>query len=422
MMRLTRPLLSACALLYVPLHAMHGQAPDTTPPRFDRVERQQAGDMDGVAQPYELLTVFLKDDDVVSVVARLEDRGVGELRRQSDGRWVLLWRPPDGGGWTLTLEARDAAANMSAVRYTFAAAALQAPAGPPPVKRPLTYEGDTGPPWAALYEVLPVEAGCRPGRLRDTERFAVLKRVEQVRALHRLPPVAYAPEFDEQTAAAALIMAANGRLSHHPTVGAWKCWSAAGAEGAGSSNLHLGRGSALEGRPSTGAVDSWVRDHGVPSVGHRRWILDPFLGAVSFGRADLASPGGGTHHAAALKPVAGSAAPEGVPFVAYPYLDYPAELFEPGRTAASFSVLADPTDRWRNRDADFGDARIRVTGPDGPVPVREVAHDNESFGLPNRLSWHMEAVRAGVEYEVVIEGVRVRGEARSYRYTFRIMR
>lgn len=60
-------------------------------------------------------------------------------------------------------------------------------------------------------------------------------------------------------------MAAQGDLSHDPP-STWKCWTQVGHDGAASSNLYLGETGAS-------AIAGYMADTGVPSAGHRRWII-----------------------------------------------------------------------------------------------------------------------------------------------------
>src|SRR3546814_12342301 len=53
-----------------------------------------------------------------------------------------------------------------------------------------------------------------------------------------LAPVPLSSTLNAGAQRAALIMSANGALSHHPTT-SWKCYSSSGAAAAGKSNLAL---------------------------------------------------------------------------------------------------------------------------------------------------------------------------------------
>jgi hypothetical protein len=87
---------------------------------------------------------------------------------------------------------------------------------------------------------------------------------EQVPAVVQLDDV-----YSGKAQQAALMMSANGQLSHNPPP-SWLCYTAEGAQAAGSSNLYLGRF-------GPAAITGYVYDAGSGNyaVGHRRWILYP---------------------------------------------------------------------------------------------------------------------------------------------------
>lgn len=80
----------------------------------------------------------------------------------------------------------------------------------------------------------------------------------------------------EKAQKAALMMHANGTLSHDPPDN-WKCFSVDGKEGAGNSLLTSTKNAA--------AIDSYIQDQGNDNypVGHRRWLLWPRLQEVGVG-------------------------------------------------------------------------------------------------------------------------------------------
>ncbi len=62
----------------------------------------------------------------------------------------------------------------------------------------------------------------------------------------------------------------------------WACYTPEGAAAAGRANLALGAGS-----PAM-AIDLYMADSGVSSLGHRRWVLNDYLGRVGIGFAGRA--------------------------------------------------------------------------------------------------------------------------------------
>ena len=119
---------------------------------------------------------------------------------------------------------------------------------------------------------------CDPGTLSEVAVEDTLRRIDMFRALSGLPPVTEDRAQRRQDQACAVLMNANQDLSHEPPR-SWSCWTQAGRDGAASSNLALGPSTPAE------AVDLLMTDAGVPSVGHRRWLLGFHLGKVGIGFA-----------------------------------------------------------------------------------------------------------------------------------------
>lgn len=118
--------------------------------------------------------------------------------------------------------------------------------------------------------------GCDPGTLGAAAHVDTLERVNLYRWLAGLRP---ATHDDSQRAAyqeCAKMMQANGELDHHPP-DTWDCYTAGGASAAGSSNLALG------GLTPGSAIDLFMVDANVSSLGHRRWVLAHGLGRIQIG-------------------------------------------------------------------------------------------------------------------------------------------
>ncbi|MEO5938886.1 MAG: hypothetical protein ABIQ43_07735 [Sphingomonas sp.] len=167
----------------------------------------------------------------------------------------------------------------------------------------------------------------------------------------------------------------------------------------------------------------WLREGGSASIEHGRWILDPFLGKVSYGRVSLVLGDGSRASAASMKVFnfsGGVAVPSGVPgFVAYPYGDYPARYFQ--RTDyLSFTAVANTGGTFgANGSVRFNGATIRVTGPSGTLAVTDVASDNDGYGVANSVQWRVTGLQSGVTYAVTISAVTGAPQS-SYIYAFRI--
>ncbi|MEZ5014873.1 MAG: CAP domain-containing protein [Chitinophagales bacterium] len=123
------------------------------------------------------------------------------------------------------------------------------------------------------YDMLAVSDpdNCKAGKLSKECQDLFLKRLNYVRRLAGVPDqCVLREEWNKKCQDAALMMQANYSLSHGPP-DTWSCYSASGYEGASHSNLSLGEaGSAA----LMGQVDDYGSNN--TSVGHRRWILNPY--------------------------------------------------------------------------------------------------------------------------------------------------
>jgi hypothetical protein len=280
-----------------------------------------------------------------------------------------------------------------------------------------------------IYVEPPDIARCDAGLLADAEKDSVLATVNRIRALHDLEPVTYAAEYDREMAESSLIIAANNEITHYPSRQS-TCYSEEGARGAASSNLAWSYPTDGSVRPllapSATDVRNWLIDPDVPTLGHRRWLLNPFLHAIAYGRVDAPPEGGAADqyaHGAALKVSNGDITrpPASAPdFIAYPYGDYPLDLFQLG-WYWSFSAVADATDYWANDEVDFSRASVRVRGSGGDLQVHSLSTSDTAVGLPNLLQWQVDGVEMERSYQVVIDGVRVNGEGRRYTYSVRLV-
>jgi hypothetical protein len=116
---------------------------------------------------------------------------------------------------------------------------------------------------------------CDPGSVPDPAQQNGLRRTNLYRWLAGLPPAGLDAGHIPVEQACAALENGLGHLDHFPPEGS-PCYSADGAAGAGSSNLAQGTGLA-------DSVDLFVDDGGVPSLGHRRWVLSATLGNTAFG-------------------------------------------------------------------------------------------------------------------------------------------
>lgn len=278
---------------------------------------------------------------------------------------------------------------------------------------------------AQLYAAAPNIAACQTGQLKRAVGARVLAVLNDIRAHHGLPAVTYAMAEEAASMQSALMMAANGQLSHTPPTD-WKCYTGAGATAAGQSNIYLGYGSGLRYSQDADIMIGFLTDVDnliANNIGHRRWLLYPFLSSVAYGRVAGAEATRGRADGAAIKVINTTQNFAGpLPdFVAYPYQDYPARYYANG-ALLSFSVIADKTRNFgANAQVRFANAAITVRPRDGAaLTVGNIAYDNDGFGLPNSLQWSVAGLVANTTYDVTISNVVVAGVPKTYSYYFRL--
>ena len=277
-----------------------------------------------------------------------------------------------------------------------------------------------------LYDKTPDLRKGDEGELKQSQKDKALEMLNTIRALHELPPVSYHPESDINTARASLIMTANRIMTHHPKKNL-KFWSEEGAKGAATSNLFHGslNGYGAVGFSTEYFMNNWIIDNEVESLGHRRWMLSPSLKYTSFGRVD-----GNGVSSAALKVIFDERQDPGdkVAYVAYPYKEYPAALFN-GNWYLSFSALRPtgtasetPAPAKYKKLVDYKKAKIHVYDENGKrLGVHKVKYSYDGFGVDNVLQWKVKKLAVNRQYRVVIKNVLLKGIKTDYEYTFKLI-
>jgi len=212
-----------------------------------------------------------------------------------------------------------------------------------------------------------------------------------------------------------LIIVANEEMNHHPDQ-SYKCWTEEGEFGCSHSNLYMSWGWEDKIPKSEDFVIGWIVDEGVESLGHRRWMLFPFLSNTSYGRVDVLGFTG-----AVIKVINDEITPSNVDFVAYPYEEYPRNLFIKS-WYLSFSVVADRNNLWNNEKVDFSNATIEIHNENGEaLQVNSIYYDNEGYGIPNNLQWKVNGIKYGIKYTVNIKNIKVVGVIKNYEYWFELI-
>lgn len=272
--------------------------------------------------------------------------------------------------------------------------------------------------------IAPDLKACKPGILAGGESRRALETLNEIRALHDLSPVAYDTGADDAVMRISLMIAANRQISHAPSQ-AWRCYAPEGYWAAQTSNLGGGAAPALIFRSAEEYVIGWLTEtrNGLPdSIGHRRWLLDPFLKKIAYGRVagilDDESVDGSAIRIS--YPEDAYATDFAGDFVSYPFRDYPEKFYHDG-AMLSFSVAASRDSLAANQNVDFANALVTVMRNGQALPVNDISFDNSTYGLPNNIQFRAGNLVRGALYSVAISGVMVGGERRDYSYWFRIV-
>lgn len=226
---------------------------------------------------------------------------------------------------------------------------------------------------------------CDPGDVSASGRANALRVLNLYRWMVGLPAVVNDAGRDAMAQACALLMHANGMLSHDPPM-VWTCWSSDGDTAAGNSNISTG--------PGVMSVDLYMTDPGNPTtLGHRRWILSNSAGPVGLGSTSeyscmwvLGGAGGGTNAWTAWPP------PGPFPFEAVAPLGF-ASLDQTGWSLQSDGI-----------DLSGAEVAITVGGDPRPVTVTTLA---QGYGSTYAISmipsgW---TVQPDTTYHVRVDGV-----------------
>lgn len=279
-----------------------------------------------------------------------------------------------------------------------------------------------------LYNVVPDVQSCDEGVLKESSKQTALQVVNEIRSLHHLSPVTYNYEDDPLVAKSALISVANNDIEHRPPTTS-KCYSEEGAVGSRTSNLDIDYEGSYEDSVSDDSysIKRFLIDEDVESLGHRRWLLFPFLKEIAYGRVDGKPITTGKYEivtSVSLKVIDDEVADiskSEIDYVAYPYEAYPSQYFKHG-WYCSFSVLVDREERWNNNDVDYSHAKITVTDESGKqYSVSDVSYNTNNYGLSNAIQWKIQNTKNNTKYTVKLENVIVQGESRAYQYWFSIM-
>ena len=247
-------------------------------------------------------------------------------------------------------------------------------------------------------------ASCDVGTEGQASLDATLRTVNTLRSFAGVGPVTFDPTFNHQALAAALMMKAANNLSHTPGP-SWPCYSNDGALGAGSSNLFLG----LSGPE---AMVGYVDDPGTPSLGHRRWLIDP---------AGTLYGSGSTGTTNALHVIGGPS----LPVAPGTQVAWPPSGFVPWDWVfGTWSVaLGGDLD---SSQFEIDNAQVQVKLGGDQLEVKNVQALEDGYGTGRTLSWDVSvpssAMNADANLDVTINGVTRGGSPFPISYTVKAIR
>ena len=212
-------------------------------------------------------------------------------------------------------------------------------------------------------------AQCRAGRLADTSTKRQLNAINFARRMSGLTPLTLDASTVGDAQAAALIMTAKHAVSHYPPRD-WPCWTRQGYDAAGQSNLYEGTSRESNSDKIEAYLDDW--GGGNHRVGHRRWLLYPYLDAVGIGGTRTANV---TH-------LFGSPFDQTAPNPQW--VSWPAAGWFPSRL--------DPRGRWSlssgTDGTDFTQARVEVVYRKQAIQGVQLRTPDNGVGKPT-LVWEM---------------------------------
>ncbi len=240
---------------------------------------------------------------------------------------------------------------------------------------------------------------CVAGTISAQAREATLRALNFVRSLSGLGPVSFSATLDGRAQQTALMMSANERLDHHPDR-SWRCWTKTGADNAGRANLALAYPTLRAGA----AVDLYMEDDGAPNrtVGHRRWLMNPFATAMGNGATDNAN---------AITVIGPTSSSRPNPaWVSWP-------------TPGYFPNTLEPKGRWSlsagNKTMSFARATVRVTRNGSAVRATKNPVSN-GYAQPT-LVWELpDSVARSGTFKVVVSGITRSGSSKRYTRTYTV--
>ena len=136
---------------------------------------------------------------------------------------------------------------------------------------------------SAFFVMPSTTAPYTTGTVSDVALTAALNRLNLIRRLAGLEPVVLDSDLTRRAQYGAVLLAAGGTFTHYPDKPAdmEDNFYKSGLNATSSSNIYMGTNATL---PQ--AVDAFMDDSdggNLPTLGHRRWLLNPTMGKTGFG-------------------------------------------------------------------------------------------------------------------------------------------
>ena len=250
---------------------------------------------------------------------------------------------------------------------------------------------------------------CNPGGTSQAFRNSVLVRVNYFRKMAGIPVLeGMRANLNIQEQEAALMMSRNKSLSHTPP-STWACSTSGGQEAAGKSNLALGAN-------GPAAIDLYMNDYGLSSLGHRRWLLYPQTRWAATGDIPAADGYPATNAFRIYDDNLWGARPQ----TRDPFVAWPPATYVPYQVVYPYWSFAYP-------GADFSRATVQVTSGGNAVALTKYPQV-DGFG-ENALVWSINGMgntpwpkpSGDTAYQVQIRGVIVQGNSRDFNYTVTVI-
>ncbi len=256
---------------------------------------------------------------------------------------------------------------------------------------------------------------CEAGTLGKDILQKAKDRINYFRLACGLEPITFNDSYNEMCQEAALIMTANGQLSHTPPK-SWKCYSEKGFLGAKNANLGI---SDFTNFQEMAFVTGFILDYGEfnKTVSHRKWLLNSRSVEMGYGNT-------GAHEAIYVTGVSQDRAKQAPGYIAYPPAGhYPYKLiFEKW----SFSIPY-------GEKADFEKAKVEMYDGNGKKMKVKILSVTDPWYFDPAIVWQAESLftedeikylknsllekgYVGKEITVKIRNVRINEEIRNFEY------